>query len=180
MPDINKILKSIESGKYGSTELINLFRNTEKYESITEEERELVLAAIETQFRKDFPRVAKKNFGPADARPREVLEEIYQSIASEHDLSGNTLRNGIKVGGSVISGDAHIDLYISYKNKQKEGAVVHAYQSKPDEDLIYSVFRYSGSAAPTNRTEVIEFVTEDPEISKTYSRMLSEIVYVEL
>ena len=76
MPDINKILKSIESGKYGSTELINLFRNTEKYESITEEERELVLAAIETQFRKDFPRVAKKNFGPADARPREVLEEI--------------------------------------------------------------------------------------------------------
>ena len=36
MPDIPKLVQSIESGRYDDKQLVNLYRNTEKYDSITE------------------------------------------------------------------------------------------------------------------------------------------------
>ena len=176
MPDIPKLVQSIESGKYDDKQLVNLYRNTEKYDSITEEDRELVMEAVETELRKTYPRKAKAKFGPVDARPREVLEELYASVSNRFDLSKNTLKNGVKTGGAMISGDGYIDLYISYKAKNKNGVVAHAYQSKQTDPLKYHVFKYTGSAKPENRTGLVEYDAESPEIEKYFAQALTELL----
>ncbi len=179
MPDIPKLIQSIESGKYDDKELVNLYRNTEKYDSITEQDREQIMEAVETELRKSYPRKAKAKFGPVDARPREYLEELYNSVSGKYDLTKNTLKNGIKTGGTMISGDGYIDLYISYKAKNKNGVVAHAYQSKQTDPLKYHVFKYTGSAKPENRSGNVEYAGEDPAIEKYYSEVLSELLDTE-
>jgi hypothetical protein len=176
MPDIEKILRSISSEKYDDKELINLYRNTEKYDSITEENRERILEAVEVQLRERFPRVAKKALGPIGTRPWEYLEHLYQISNEKFDLTHNRVKNGVKSGGSMISGDAYIDYYISFKNAKKKGVVAHAYQVSASEPLKFQVFSYEGAARPENRSNQTEYLSECDDIYTDYLNLLSDVL----
>ena len=176
MPDIKKLILSIDSGKYCQRQLVALYNNTNKNEKVSESEKEEVISRIVIQLRKSYPRAAKKLLGPLDTRPKEVLEEIFLQANSNFDLSKNTVKNGVKAGGGMISGDIPVDWYLSYKDSNKNGVVAGAIQSTHEEPLIYRVFRYTGASRPENRFCEIEFVGEDSEFGATYMRLLDEVV----
>lgn len=61
------------------------------------------------------PAIATRLGGPKDEQGRDFLEALYKEIATEFDLSGNHLKNGVKTGGYMINGTRYVDVYISYK-----------------------------------------------------------------
>ncbi|NVO57404.1 hypothetical protein HW561_16535 [Rhodobacteraceae bacterium B1Z28] len=61
------------------------------------------------------PAIATRLGGPKDAQGREFLEEFYDRIAMDFDVSGNRLKNGVKTGGHMIDGTKYVDAYVSYK-----------------------------------------------------------------
>lgn len=99
--------------------LLRLYDNATKYAGISEFERELIIEEIELKLRDIAPSHATKIFGPKDAEGRKFLESAYLSISKEFDLGGNGVQNGVKVGGDMIAGRKHVDLYLSYKNTEK-------------------------------------------------------------
>ena len=54
--------------------------------------------------------------------------------------------------------------------------VAHAYQSKQTDPLKYHVFKYTGSAKPENRTGLVEYDGESPEIEKYFAQALTELL----
>ena len=102
-------------------ELVNLYRNTAKSKTINEIEREILTQALETVMRTSFPQQASNVLGRKDDKPVEVLEEVYNTVQTKFDLSGNLHKNGVKVSGDMIGGRSYIGWYISYKNRQGWG-----------------------------------------------------------
>ena len=97
MDKVEKILNLINGGTLSKPELHTLYDNTVKFSDITEEEREQIIDAVENELRVKFPAAAKKLFGSKDAQARDKLSKIYQSISDEFDLSGNKLKNGVRL-----------------------------------------------------------------------------------
>jgi len=60
------------------------------------------------------------------------LENIWKQASEKFDLSDNTLKSGVKVGGDITNGRQYIDLYISYKRKNRWNAGL-AYHQKDKE-----------------------------------------------
>lgn len=113
---VQKTLDMVENKELTSVQLNNLYNNVQKYEAITDEEREAVIAAVEAKIKVVDPRKAKRLFGPKDAQARVMMEEAYAAISEEFDLTANVLKNGVKTGGDMIAGRKYIDVYLSYKN----------------------------------------------------------------
>lgn len=174
MADIPRILESVRSGKYDETQLLNLFRNANKSTSVTEVERQSIVELVETELRKNYPRAANKHLGTIDKHARDYLERVYEEISSEFDLSGNKIKNGVKTGASVLSGDAVIDVYISYKNEHGIGAVLAAYQPSIDEPICYRVFTYKGAKKPDNLVNLQEYREADDAVVLSFRQVLED------
>lgn len=113
---VENILNMIDSGRFDADGLTNLYVNASSHAKLTEPQREDIISAIELRLRKDFPRIAKKKFGPTNRETREQLDTYYSGLKDRFDLSNNYHKNGVKLGGHVIAGTAVIDDYISYRN----------------------------------------------------------------
>ena len=61
--DIQDVIKNIESNKYNEKKLIVLYGNINKKEGLSEEDKEVLIEAIEKNTRLRFPRAAKRIFG---------------------------------------------------------------------------------------------------------------------
>jgi len=173
MADIPRLLERVRSGKYDETELLNLFKNASKSTAVSDNERASILELVETELRKNYPRVANRHLGAIDKQAREYLESVYQEISAEFDLSGNKIKNGVKTGAAVLAGDAVIDVYISYKNDQGIGAVLAAYQPSIEEPISYQVFMYKGAKKPDNLVNMQEYANADDEVVGSFRKVLS-------
>jgi hypothetical protein len=173
MANIPRLLERVRSGKYDETELLNLFKNASKSSAVTDLERATLLELIESELRKNYPRAANKHLGAIDKPARDYLEQVYQKISEEFDLSGNKIKNGVKTGASVLSGDAVVDVYISYKNDQGIGAVLAAYQPSIDEPISYQVFMYKGAKKPDNLVNLQEYKQADDEVVSSFREVLA-------
>lgn len=142
MTNVANVIQIIESGEKTQKQLFALYENTMRYEGISEEDRERIITALEKQLRVKFPAAAKKIFGAKDFGAREILERIFSVAEKEFDLSKNTLKNGVKTGGLMISGQHHIDVYLSYKNSSGEAASLTMSQENIDDELKAIVRRY--------------------------------------
>ncbi len=131
-----KIVGVIEKGEQTKTQLVNQYNNVVASDKISEEEREVIVAALEKQLKLRFPAAAKKIFGARDAQARDLLSEIDANISEDFDLSGNILKNGVKSGGEMIAGRWHIDVYLSYKNQHGYGASIGLRQVNIDDELL--------------------------------------------
>lgn len=176
MPNINNLILKIQSGKCSARELQNAFANANNNQKISEEQREEVIESVEHALREHHPRAAKKLLGALDSRPIEVLEEMYTEIQKAFDLSQNKVKNGVKAGGSMRSGEAVLDWHISYKNEKAEGVVVGAYQWKVSDPLKYKVFKYRTANKPGSTYDEVEFIEESPDILVQYKKILSDLL----
>jgi hypothetical protein len=72
-----------------------------------------------------------------------MLEKLYNSLSTSINFKYNKLKNGVKTGGRMISGEFYIDVYMSYKNSENQGAYISLTQKTINDELIVTVGRYS-------------------------------------
>ena len=92
-----------------------LHSNVHRQAGLDDLDREALDEAVLQRIKIACPKIAKELVGPRDAQGRAFLESFFEALKSNYDLSGNTLRNGVKVGGYMINGSRYVDLYINYK-----------------------------------------------------------------
>lgn len=131
-----QLIERIRSGKFSERELINLWQNAET-RGVT-----AVMNAVKIQMRADFPRTANRMFGAKESEAKALLEEVFCKLAAAHNLSGNRLKNGVKAGGDMISGQKFVDVYLSYRNASGVGAILILAQDDPASELTAKVGYY--------------------------------------
>lgn len=137
-----KALQLISKPDITDKQLTNLFGNVQSEGQISDVDRELLVDAIAQKLRQTNPTKAKALFGAKDIEAIEVLTRAYDFIKSKYDLTQNTLKNGIKIGGDMINGEAYISHYLSYKNKEQWGCVISYFQESLETAPELRVKRY--------------------------------------
>lgn len=176
--DIDGFVEKINSGKYSQKELVTLYKNTLASKNASESDREKIVSAIELSLKIKFPAAAKKMFGAKDADARDILDKIFNSMIAQFDLSSNTVGNGVKTGGLMISGEYYIDVYLSYKNNDKQAAFLNLTQEKADGELVARVGRYQTASKDTSRLikdEVFD-LSDLVAMENEYKNCLVEVV----
>lgn len=139
---VNTHIRKIEAGAYDDAALIKLYRNIDRQPALLYEDRERLVGAIESHLRVSFPRAAKKLFGPKDTEAREQLNRIWLQSTAGLDLTGNKHKNGVKTGGDMMTGEKHVDVYISYKNSASQTVHLSIVQETPADPYIATLARY--------------------------------------
>ena len=163
------LINKISEGTYTEKELINLNTNAVRlgYQD--------VIDAIELQMRKQFPRAATKEYGAKGDVAQQKLDEAYKEIQASFDLTKNRNNNGVKVGGGVMSGDAYIDYYISYKNDDGQGVYIGLIQETVESELKVRVSNYKTGKDKSD--ESVSFsINELSKALDIYKRYLSNII----
>lgn len=141
---VQKTLNLIESGKPTEQEFVNLWNNVKKYVGMTEYERELVLDKLEVIIRTQFPKRAKKLWGPREQDVVEILTKLLSKVSSKYPLEENCVGQGVKIGGAMISGEKYVAAYFSYKSKEKWHVVFEIQQNSAEEAFYIIVKKYLG------------------------------------
>lgn len=172
---VENVLKRIKSGCYDAKSLCNILGNVEREGHLTDVQSESLNEAIETQLWKVYPRDAKKRLGPRNTETREKLERYFIDLKARFDLSANHHKNKVKLGGNVISGQALIYDYISYRDNNTRMIVSLAFR-KFDEEMpveiaveIYPVGKHGSKSwsSLTFASEDFEAATKQFEIFLT-------------
>jgi hypothetical protein len=163
------LINKISEGTYTEKELINLNTNAVRlgYQD--------VIDAIEIQMRKQFPRAATKEYGAKGDAAQQKLDEAFKEIQASFDLTKNRNNNGVKVGGGVMSGDAYIDYYISYKNDDGYGVYLGLIQETVDSELKARVGSYKTGKDKSEETFYFS-IDEISEALMLYKKHLTEII----
>ncbi|WP_172978570.1 MULTISPECIES: hypothetical protein [unclassified Ruegeria] len=157
--------------------LVRFHENVERFKGIDEVQREDLIETIEERLRSISPGVATKVFGPKDSAARECLEQIFLRTASEFDLSGNEVKNGVKTGGDMIAGRKHVDVYISYKNNEKWRAALAWLQDSPGDQAYLRVEKILVGTQNKNDGEDALFSVQQVDLAEEkYRQILSELV----
>ncbi len=151
-----KIIERIRAGSYSERELINLWNNA------SERGNAAVADAVRRRMRADFPRAANRMFGAKENEAMALLEDAWARLNGEFELGANRVRNGVKAGGTMLSGERHIDLYISYKTDAGVGVFLSLTQDDADAELVATVAKYksrdeSYRKDPKKGTEAVIF-----------------------
>jgi hypothetical protein len=174
--DIKKLIAKIKEGKLSQQELINLYNNANRSNSVSEDDKEKIISAIEETTRLRFPKAANKLFGAKDNQAREILLEIYQRLEKKFNFASNKLRNGVKTGGDMIAGRCFIQVYLSYKNLQNFGASLDLQQDCVDSELKAFVRYYKTGGADAGTIETREYgIDDEGDIFSSYSEFLSRV-----
>lgn len=164
-----QLIESIRSGKYSERELINLYKNA------TTRNAAAVMEAVKLKMRTDFSRSANRMFGAKESEASARLEDVFRKLASVHDFTANRVKNGVKAGGEMISGQKYIDVYISYKNDKGFGAVLGLIQDDSESELTAKVSYYKTGS--DGFREVLIFQLHDFEKAvEAYNVNLSKVL----
>ncbi|GGA42580.1 hypothetical protein GCM10011499_10150 [Pelagibacterium lentulum] len=136
---VDKHIAAIEGGTMTPERMVALYGNIDRQEALDEIDRERLAAAIEQTLRSQAPRQATKLFGPKDEEARQMLQLLWDQVEQEFDLTGNHHRNGVKIGGAMINGTLHLDVYLSYRNGAKETASINVRQLDAASDRFIEV-----------------------------------------
>jgi hypothetical protein len=135
------LLARVRSGTLSQRELSAVFNNVTKYEAITDEQREQIVEAVESEIRTRFPTRATKLFGKKDHDARELIQRVLNNLGAQQ-IVGNQLRPGVKTGGSQLNGTRYINVYASYRNDRGNGASIDVNQDTVESEPYCSVGKY--------------------------------------
>ena len=175
--NIQNYVQKIEANKYTEKELINLYNNANTKVDLKEEDREFLIFAIEKNTRLRFPRAAKRIFGAKESVANKILEKLQTKLAEQLDLKKNKLKSGVKTGGRMITGEYYIDVYMSYKNVENNGAFISLTQPTLDDELQVTVGQYSTHNEDSGvKEELIGGIDCFDEYSEKYQRYLVQLI----
>ena len=165
-----RALELIETRDFTRKEMRTFYENAMRDLTITEIEREAVIAALERRVRITAPRDAVAMFGPKDTEARSMLSEFHDKLAGELDLSKNMVRAGVKTGGEMIRGDAYVSVYISYKSADRRHVSLEYLQRSQDTDPTLLVRFYQTGTGATEPGLREEFSATDWELAQARYR----------
>ena len=100
---VQKVIDIIENKKMSYEQYTNLFNNTSGNETITEEEREMLIDKLVIKLRTLYPKQASRLLGNKSGKPQIFLEEVLTEITKEFDWSKNKHKWGyVKAGGDMF------------------------------------------------------------------------------
>lgn len=173
---VQKAFKVLEEKEFTAVQAKNFYRNILAEKNISENDRDRLVEKLEEKMRRITPRVANQIFGPKDNEARILLEEAFSELETYFDFSQNKVGNGVKTGGHMISGQAYIDVYISYKNENQTHVALGLYQVELGSPLLCRVRRYSTLKDSLEPESVVELDAAKFDIAlNEYRRLLSDI-----
>lgn len=119
--------------------LRNIHANISRHAGLDDADRERLNEAVVNRLRVVSPKLAKSFGGPKDGPARAWLQTVFEQSAAMFDLSGNVLKNGVKTGGLMISGQAYLDVYLSYKNAAGLNLALTWLQEAPEKDATLTL-----------------------------------------
>ena len=178
--NIVHILALIKNKDYNKKELHAFYENINAQysnEKITEYEFEILIQELEKKIRITQPRLSKVIFGPKDQNVRKYLEEFLQELKVTFDFSNNKVGSHVKTGGYMINGTKYIDVYISYKNKDKWHCSFAYVQDQVDTNPYLMIQKYEGGMTNKKSVSEINYEIEDIEEAKlVFKENLKEII----
>jgi hypothetical protein len=178
--NVKHILKLIKHKDYNKKELHTYYENINneyKKEKITDFEFEILIQELEQRVRITQPRLSKMLFGPKDEKVRESLREFLDELNLTFDFSNNFVRSHVKTGGSMINGTKYIDVYISYKNKDKWHCSFAYVQDEANSNLYIMIRKYQGGMMNKESVSQSNYEIEDIEKAKlVFIEHLEEII----
>lgn len=170
---VTKTLNGISEKSYTERQLCNLLENV-RTSDINDYEEEILVAAIIQKLRLDHPRKATLMFGKKDDELRGMLSSTHKKIEEKYYLLDNRVQNGVKTGGDMISGLAHIDVYISYKDHNNIACTLGFYQAAADAPLQIRVREYQTGNNRTVAPSMLVFEASQYEAAVcAYERLMS-------
>jgi len=167
-PDISKILEIIRGGKKTTAELTNIHDNALKLadnEKLSESDLEMIVSEVENSLRLYDSRSANRIFGSKNRDTKQNLEKFFEHLTDKYDLLHNRHKNGVKCGGNVMRGEAHIYDYLSYKNSSDMVAHISYFQESIISELMLRVW-YCDVSEQNDTSNQIEFSAGDFEAAK--------------
>ena len=174
---IDNVIKIIETKEQTKAELITLFNNANNHSIITDEQKELLIEAVEKKLRKYFPSDAKKILGSKGKKAQDLLEEILSTLKKEFDWSNNKVGSKVKAGGSMISGKQYVCYYISYKNEDNFSTGFHFTQNTPEDNPKLEIdFRKVGQKFENTKENKFFEVELKEEALNVYKEYLKKTI----
>ena len=178
--NVKRILSLIKNKDYSKKELHTFYENINneyKKEKITEFEFEILIQELEHRVRITQPRLSKILFGPKDEKVRISLREFLEELKVTFDFSNNFVGSHVKTGGSMINGTKYIDVYISYKNKDKWHCSFAYVQDDTNSNLYIMIRKYQGGMMNKESVSQSNYEIEDIEKAKmVFIEHLEEII----
>ena len=178
--NVVRILNLIKNKEYNKKELHSFYENINneyKKEKITEYEFEILIQELEHRVRITQPRLSKILFGPKDEKVRISLREFLEELKVTFDFSNNFVGSHVKTGGSMINGTKYIDVYISYKNKDKWHCSFAYVQDDANSNLYIMTRKYQGGMMNIESVSQSNYEIEDIEKAKlVFIEHLEEII----
>jgi len=165
---VRDILKLIESGKPSEQGYKNLWNNTLKYKHITEYERELVIAALEPIITAFPTKKSRSGSSTKDFKIKELLAKLLTKVSDKFPLENNRVRQGVKTGGAMMSGEKYVAAYFSYKSKEKWHVVFEIQQDSADKDpyIIVKIYHFSEDNLDEKIYEVFSIDDTDTALAR--------------
>ncbi|AEI93757.1 hypothetical protein [Roseobacter litoralis] len=158
-----------------ATVLKRLHANIHRHPDLEDIDRETLDEAVMQRLRIVSPAIATRLGGPKDEQGRDFLEALYERVATEFDLSGNHLKNGVKTGGYMINGTRYVDVYISYKTATKKNLSLAWIQDEVgSEPYLHLQLRHVG-AGGTGELKNKKF-NDQETATEAYSRELAHLL----
>lgn len=167
----NKLIERARTTEFTAASIVEYYKNTSARHA-----PESVLDAIYTRMWLEFPRAAKAMFGAKGDDVTECLTRIEQSVAAAFDLSGNTLKAGVKLGGTERTGAQRLCRYLSYRGADYIGAQIALIQENIDSEVVVMVRHYRANAKDENfsHEQVFPFGELDRAV-EAYNTLLAKI-----
>jgi hypothetical protein len=158
--------------------LVQMTRNIKNYKGLSEEDGSLLLEEAQMALRQKNTRKANELFGPKDLEAKDTLNRIYKVIAAKYDLSKNVVNNGVKIGGDMIAGRVHVDVYFSYKNIEKWHTTFAWIEEEPTSQAYFKVANYWSGRAHSSLVEEKFALTEEEQVVAIYEDYLKRALEV--
>ena len=178
--NVVRILNLIKNKEYNKKELQSFYENINNEYSkgkITDFEFEILIQELEKRVRITQPRLSKTLFGPKDDKVRTLLRKFLDELKVTFDFSNNYVGSHVKTGGSMINGTKYIDVYISYKNKDKWHCSFAYLQDQANSNSYIMVRKYEGGMMNKESVSQSNYEIEDIEKAKlVFIENLEEII----
>lgn len=133
---IEHALRNIEEDRLDEKQLLSLLNNA------IEKNHTVLIDKIKLKLRIKHPRAANKRFGSKERDVVDTLTATYNMVKEQFDLIGNNVKNGVKAGGPMKTGERYLCYYISYKNDQGHACALTVNQKTVDSEVYCIVKDY--------------------------------------
>lgn len=166
-----RLIANVMNASFTKSELLSYHKNVSDLDGPEE-----LIEAIQERLRSDYPAAANAAFGKKSDEAIEILTKVAAKLGEEFDLSRNTVKSHVKVGGYEQTGEHYLCRYISYKNEENLGTQLTLSQLTSESQMIITVGTYRTNATKENfRDEHLFALGELEQAVEKYRAHLSHL-----